>query len=190
LVTQAVQTVVTEFPLWLPHRDVLVNVLIEALETKASWVDLYGVTGELDVPGKGTQGELLEPLQRVKEVCGSHYCQCRLAFMSWNQVLRAHRHSYPPQGIWREIKIPVDVPRMSVSISIVLCMGGAYSPLPKDRCSGSYPHLVHPIFDRGFNRPFTAIICRPAYFCHAYNHNVVPLGGQQKSSGLSVYVAL
>jgi hypothetical protein len=47
--------------------------VIEALETKASWVDLFGVTGELNVPRKDTQGELLEPLQRVEEVCGSRY---------------------------------------------------------------------------------------------------------------------
>jgi len=59
-------------------------------------VDLFGVTGEPNVPSKDTQGELLEPLQRVEE------------------ILRAHRHPSPPQGIWREIKIPVDVPRMSI----------------------------------------------------------------------------
>jgi len=96
LVGQAVQTVVTESPSWLPHRDDLVNMLVEALETKASWVDLFGVTGELNVPGNDAQGELLEPLRTVKE------------------VLRANRHSYPPQGNWREVKIPVDVPRMSI----------------------------------------------------------------------------
>jgi hypothetical protein len=67
-VGQAVQTVVIRSPSWIPYRDVLVNILIEALETKASWVDLFGVTGELNVPHKDTQGELFEPFQQVKEV--------------------------------------------------------------------------------------------------------------------------
>lgn len=65
---QAVQTVVTRSPSWIPYRDVLVNIFIEALETKASWVDLFGVTGELDVPHKDTRKELFEPFQQAKEV--------------------------------------------------------------------------------------------------------------------------
>jgi len=73
LVSQTVQTVVTESPSWLPYRDGLINVLIEALEKHASWVDLFGVTGELNVPGEDIQGELFEPLQRVKEVGAACY---------------------------------------------------------------------------------------------------------------------
>lgn len=68
LIIEAVQTVITEEHSWLPHRDVIVGKLIGTLEADASWVDLFGVTGELNVPGKDEQ-ELAEPLQRAKEVC-------------------------------------------------------------------------------------------------------------------------
>lgn len=67
LITEAVQTVITEEQSWLPHRDIIVGKLIETLEADASWVDLFGVTGELNVPSKDEQ-ELAEPLQRAKEV--------------------------------------------------------------------------------------------------------------------------
>jgi hypothetical protein len=183
LVGQAVQTVVTESPSWLPHRDILVNILIEALESKASWVDLFGITGELDVPGTDAQGELLKPLQRAKEVCGSCYCYVRMAFIFCNQVLRVNRHSYPPQGTWREIKIPVDVPRMSVSFRsscLTLRMVETHSFRLKDCCSRLYPHPIYPIFDGGFDRPLTATVRRPAYFRRSHNHNIISLGREQE----------
>ena len=190
LVGQAVQTVITESPSWLPHRDDLVNMLVEALETKASWVDLFGVTGELNVPGNDAQGELLEPLRTVKEVRGSRCCQVRLAFILCNQVLRANRHSYPPQGNWREVKIPVDVPRMSVRSSVELCMAESHFSRPKDSCSGSYPYLIHPVFDGGFDRRLTTTVRRPTYFSHAHDYNVIPLGREQESIEPSVHVTV
>lgn len=67
LITEAVQTVVIEKPSWLPHRDAIIRKLIEALEADASWVDLFGVTGELNVPGENKH-ELAELLQQTKEV--------------------------------------------------------------------------------------------------------------------------
>lgn len=68
LITQAAESLVTESPQWLVHRDLLVNKLVESLETNASWVDLFGVTGELNVPGETEPGELFEPLQVAKDV--------------------------------------------------------------------------------------------------------------------------
>lgn len=68
LVAEAVQTTVAENSSWLSHSDSIVGKLIEALETDASWVELFGTTGELKVPDKDEQ-ELVEALQRVKEVC-------------------------------------------------------------------------------------------------------------------------
>jgi len=104
LVGQTVQAVVTESPSWFTYHTALVNTIVAVLEKTASWVDVFEVTGELNVPGEDPEGELIEPLQRVKE------------------VLRAHRHSYPPQGNWRKIKIPVDVPRMNiVAAARILC---------------------------------------------------------------------
>ncbi|KIM80718.1 hypothetical protein PILCRDRAFT_821974 [Piloderma croceum F 1598] len=121
LVGQAVQTVVTRSPSWIPYRDALVNILIEALETKASWVDLFGVTGELNVPHKDTQRELFEPFQQVKE------------------VLHANRHSYLPQGTWREIRIPVDVPRMSIVAAAHIRI--LSSPFSTEKSTGHLPPL-------------------------------------------------
>lgn len=72
LITEAAQTVIIEEPSWLPHRDVIIGKLIKALEADASWVDLFGVTGELNVPGKD-ENEPAEPLQRAKEVCQFYY---------------------------------------------------------------------------------------------------------------------
>lgn len=68
LVGDAVESLVSDSPAYRPHRDVLVSKIIEALEINAAWVDLFGVTGELDVPGEGEGGELKVPLQKVKDV--------------------------------------------------------------------------------------------------------------------------
>ena len=55
------------------------NKLIEALETSAAWVDLFGVTGELVVPGETEENELKEPLELVKEVHALSF-HCSIAF--------------------------------------------------------------------------------------------------------------
>lgn len=75
LIEETVDSVVTSSPTWRPHREPIVNKLIEALETSAAWVDLFGVTGELVVPGETEDDELQEPLDLVKEVNDSPpYC--------------------------------------------------------------------------------------------------------------------
>ncbi|KAG6861666.1 hypothetical protein C0995_013672 [Termitomyces sp. Mi166 len=81
----------------------LINQLVEALEGDAGWVDLYGITGELKVPDtpKDTANEeTAELLRKAKE------------------LLKYHRHPSPPEGKWREIKIPVDVPYMNIVASV------------------------------------------------------------------------
>lgn len=50
------------------HRDFLVNAFVQALEQDASWVDLYAVTGELNVPGLPTDGEASQVLSFAAEV--------------------------------------------------------------------------------------------------------------------------
>lgn len=53
-----------------PYESVvLVNKLINALESDAAWVDMYGITGELVVPETPPDGEddadLLEDVKKV-----------------------------------------------------------------------------------------------------------------------------
>ncbi|KAG6836752.1 hypothetical protein H0H93_003831 [Arthromyces matolae] len=84
------------------HRATLINQLVEALEGDATWVDLYGITGELKIPetpNNQMQEETAKLLDKAK------------------QLLVSHRHPYPPEGNWREIRIPVDVPYMNIVAS-------------------------------------------------------------------------
>ncbi|KAF8212360.1 trafficking protein particle complex subunit 10 [Mycena galopus ATCC 62051] len=82
LIENSVEQVLSSSAALLAERVDLVNRLVEALEQDSAWVDMYGMSGELDVP----------------EV-----------FVSAN-----HKHPHPPEGKWREIKIPVDVPYMNI----------------------------------------------------------------------------
>ena len=69
LIKEAVGTVIQMSQSWLACRNVLVNRLIEVLETDATWVEMYGITGELHVPALiGDIGELSGPLSEVKKV--------------------------------------------------------------------------------------------------------------------------
>lgn len=53
-------------------HDKLVEVFVQALENDASWVDLYGITGELVVPDIPCQHEhLQDAFKRAKEVSRS-----------------------------------------------------------------------------------------------------------------------
>ena len=55
-----------------PLRQDLVDKLVQALESDAAWVELYGVTGELVVPGV-TPGDdqLGAGLRQTMEVCST-----------------------------------------------------------------------------------------------------------------------
>jgi trafficking protein particle complex subunit 10 len=63
-----VQTVLKDSPS-LQHHNILVGTLVDALESDAKWVELYGITGELIVPDiHEEQGELGELLKKAKQV--------------------------------------------------------------------------------------------------------------------------
>ena len=52
-----------------PHREMLIDRLVEALSKSADWIELYGVTGELIVPENLSEdGELAAAFARLKEV--------------------------------------------------------------------------------------------------------------------------
>ncbi|KAI0957407.1 hypothetical protein AcW1_005812 [Taiwanofungus camphoratus] len=97
LIDVAVGELITHLPSLRPHRDVLIDKLVQALESNAKWVELYNVTGELMVPEiPDEEGEIGMGLNRLKEIMGRR---------------GAGDLSY---GQWREIVIPVDVPQTHI----------------------------------------------------------------------------
>lgn len=79
-------------------RPIVVTAIIESLERDPSWVALYNITGEIEVPElKKDQGE------EVAEIVDKA-----------RRRLRENRHPETPQGLWRELRLPVDVPVKSV----------------------------------------------------------------------------
>lgn len=51
------------------HHIILVGKLVDALESDAAWVELYGITGELIVPDiHKEQGEIGELLKKTRQV--------------------------------------------------------------------------------------------------------------------------
>lgn len=58
-----------EFPSKTHTRIVLVSKLIDALESDAAWVEMYGITGELVVPPSTKEdGELNDLLKEARKV--------------------------------------------------------------------------------------------------------------------------
>jgi len=97
IVEAQVRSVLESSPSSPHHRITLVSKLIDALESDAAWVDMYGITGELVVPSSlKEEGEIGDLLNKARK---------RLA---------EHRHPNSAEGNWREIKIPVDVPFMNI----------------------------------------------------------------------------
>ncbi|KAJ3509402.1 hypothetical protein NLJ89_g5241 [Agrocybe chaxingu] len=122
VIEDEVQAVLEESPSTVQHRIALVSKLIDALESDAAWVDLYGITGELVVPDIHKEaGEVGELLKKARK---------RLA---------AHRHPDPSQGKWREIKIPVDVPFMNIVAAVHIRI--LSTPFAKDDGSHQLPSL-------------------------------------------------
>lgn len=72
MVENVVAKVLKSSPSHPQHRVTLVSKLVEALEHDAAWVDLYGITGELKVPGMPKNdsdeevGVLLEKAKQVR----------------------------------------------------------------------------------------------------------------------------
>ncbi|KAI0362291.1 hypothetical protein OH77DRAFT_1416520 [Trametes cingulata] len=96
LIELAVGEVISETPSLESLRQDMVDKLVQALETDASWVELYGVTGELSVPGvTAGEDEMGAGLRRATEILN-------------------RRRSATSFGEWREIVIPVDVPQMHI----------------------------------------------------------------------------
>lgn len=53
----------------MENRIILIGILIDALESDAGWVDLYGITGELIVPDTPEVGvEIQELLFKIRKV--------------------------------------------------------------------------------------------------------------------------
>jgi len=99
VIDDVVMQVLADSPSTNHHRVTLVTKLVEALEHDAGWVYLYGITGELNVPAtpqEETEGDIGQLLDKAKK------------------LLQVHKHPYPPEGNWREIRIPVDVPYMNI----------------------------------------------------------------------------
>ncbi|KAK7014963.1 trafficking protein particle complex subunit 10 [Favolaschia claudopus] len=113
LIETSVDQVLAQSADVLGERVELINKLVEALEQDSAWVELYGVSGELNVPDVfGELGEADEPLKRVI------------------QSLHEHRHPHPPKGKWREIIIPVDVPYMNIVAAAGIRLLPPTSPVP------------------------------------------------------------
>ncbi|KAH7915010.1 trafficking protein particle complex subunit 10 [Hygrophoropsis aurantiaca] len=78
------------------HRQAFISKLVEYLESDAEWVPLYGITGELNIPDSlKFDGELEDTFHSIR-------------------TMLARKRSLDSFSSWREIKIPVDVPRANI----------------------------------------------------------------------------
>ena len=68
IIEQAVDAALAQETEHVTHRSILIDRVIQALEGDAGWVQLYGVTGELDVPDTNEEGEIGQVLRNIKEV--------------------------------------------------------------------------------------------------------------------------
>lgn len=98
LVRQTVEAVLSSMPIEKPQygslRRMLIDKLVAQLESDAEWVETYRATGEIILPRSfEAGGDFQEPIQEALAQC------------------RSETASPCP---WREIKIPVDVPRMNI----------------------------------------------------------------------------
>ncbi|KAF8810122.1 hypothetical protein BYT27DRAFT_7135471 [Phlegmacium glaucopus] len=121
IIESHVQAVLEDSPS-LQHHTILVGKLVDALESDAAWVELYGITGELIVPDiHEEEGEIGELLKKAR------------------QLLAKHSHPEPPAGSWREIKIPVDVPIMNIVAAA--CIHIVSTPFAKEMEPNTKPSL-------------------------------------------------
>lgn len=72
--------IVAETPHLLPHRDLLIDKVVDALSSDAKWIELYGITGELVVPDiveeEGDIGDGLRRLNAVRAQFVARYTAC------------------------------------------------------------------------------------------------------------------
>ncbi|ETW85992.1 hypothetical protein HETIRDRAFT_309755 [Heterobasidion irregulare TC 32-1] len=99
IIEQTVDAALAQETEHVTHRSILIDRVIQTLEGDAGWVQLYGVTGELDVPDTNEEGEIGQILRNIKE------------------VLRQNKNPSINDGTWRELQIPVDVPIMNILVA-------------------------------------------------------------------------
>ncbi|KAG1827035.1 trafficking protein particle complex subunit 10 [Suillus subaureus] len=123
LVRQTVEVVLSSMPVEEPQyvslRRMLIDKLVAQLESNAEWIEAYRATGEIVLPrsfedGGDFQGPIREAL-----------AQCRPETAS--------------PCPWREIKIPVDVPRMNIVTAAQITVQP--SSLPSDIQSNQLPPI-------------------------------------------------
>ncbi|KAF9009438.1 trafficking protein particle complex subunit 10 [Cyathus striatus] len=98
LIQEHVDKALENYPSMKHQRVYLINTLVDVLERDAGWVEMYSLTGELMVP----------------EVRGEKDEEFNVLIEKIKKLLSHHQHPLIPQGQWREIRIPVDVPYMNV----------------------------------------------------------------------------
>lgn len=94
----------------------LVAKIIQYLDDNAAWVELYCATGELLIPDTLEIHEELRELFTSLQQVNSRFPAIRFIHVFTFQRLARSR---PPMGspsLWRKIRIPVDIPRMNVSL--------------------------------------------------------------------------
>ena len=82
---QAVDEALNDFPQHRLDRSRLTAQMMQALESDASWVELYGITGELKVPALKDDGAPKEVLTRVREV--RYLITCRVTMRRQRLIL-------------------------------------------------------------------------------------------------------
>ncbi|KAI6132070.1 trafficking protein particle complex subunit 10 [Pisolithus croceorrhizus] len=111
----------------------MVQGIIEYLECDASWVELYNTTGELIIPST------LDVGGEAQEV-----------FSSVQKILSQPNPPSPSVGPWREMTIPVDVPKMNIVADAWI----AVRPFPQTEDS---PHSECPSIYAG--QALSATVC-------------------------------
>ena len=82
---QAVDEALNDFPQHRLDRSRLTAQMMQALESDASWVELYGITSELKVPALKDDGVPKEVLTRVREV--RYLITCRVTMRRQRLIL-------------------------------------------------------------------------------------------------------
>ncbi len=106
-INRAVKQALSEIPSAHVHQDVLAGKLVQALESEASWVELYGITGEIIVPGLSIEDDVFDgALTRAMEV----------KFSAFPVRFSANEHF----RFWNKDAVPKKVTRTGVSLFSLL----------------------------------------------------------------------
>ncbi|KAF9264760.1 hypothetical protein L218DRAFT_979450 [Marasmius fiardii PR-910] len=103
VIATTVDKIAGSTPALASEREKVIKTLLKSLESNSNWVDLYEITGELVFPAQEEGVEhLIDSIKEIKE------------------ILLARRHSTTPEGLWRTVRIPVDVPHKNIVASVSL----------------------------------------------------------------------